>query len=160
MSIATALKLAALDSDDLVVISAHVQDAVLRTGDLIWSPARKRFAMAMNRFAWETSPDRKRRPTYQRRRSVVHFDRVTAVRSAGIDRAKPDRILSLLAIEFTPDEAPAGEVRLVFAGGAEIRLTVECIEARLADLGGIWATVARPAHDLDDKSKAASPSAD
>lgn len=151
MSPVDPLKLAALDADDLLVISAHIQDAVLRACDLVWSPSRKRFALAMNRFAWEAAPGGGRRATpYQRRRAALHFDRVSGVKSVGIDRGHPDRILSLLAIEFAPSDEPAGEVKLVFAGGAELRLTVECIEAQLADLGAAWTTTAKPGHTLDD----------
>jgi len=146
MQPAAPLKLAALDTDDLVVLSAHVQDAVLRSGDMVWSPKKQRFALAMNRFAWEVEKGRAKE--HQRRRTAMHFDRVAAVRSTGINRSAPDAILSLLAIEFEPGEAPAGEIRLMFAGGGEIRLTVECIEAQLADLGAAWQTKARPAHDL------------
>jgi hypothetical protein len=145
MEPAKPLKLIALDPDDLVVLSAHTQDAVLRCGDMVWSPRKHRFALAMNRFAWE-SEGRSRQ--HQRRRAAMHFDRVTAVRSIGINRDAPDAIASLLAIEFVPGDAPAGEVRLLFAGGGEIRLSVECIEAQLADLGAAWQTRARPAHDL------------
>ncbi len=144
MEPAKPLKLIALDPEDLVVLSAHAQDAVLRCGELVWNPAKHRFALAMNRFAWEA--DRSRQ--HQRRRAAMHFDRVVAVKSAGINRSAPDAIVSLLAIEFVPGEAPAGEIRLLFAGGGEIRLTVECIEAQLADLGAAWQTKARPAHDL------------
>jgi hypothetical protein len=148
MKPAAPLKLAALDDEDLVVLSAHVQDAILRAGDLIWSPSKRRFALAMNRFAWETVKGGRRSRPYQRRRSAMHFDRVIAVKSTGIDRSVPNAILSLLAIEFTAGEAPAGEIRLLFAGGGEIRLSVECIEAQLADLGAAWQTKARPAHNL------------
>lgn len=147
MSAAPPLKIAALDAEDLLVVSAHVQDAVLRVGDIIWSPARARFAMAMNRFAWEAS-QRRGEPKHQRRRAAIHFDRVKSVKSTGIDRSTPDAIASLLAIEFEPSDAPAGGVRLLFAGGGEIVLEVECIEAQLADLGAAWQTKARPAHDL------------
>ncbi|KFL26218.1 hypothetical protein JP75_25580, partial [Devosia riboflavina] len=47
------LKLLALDSDDLAVISAHTQDAVVRVGDMGYAQADKRFAMLMNRYDWE-----------------------------------------------------------------------------------------------------------
>ena len=147
MEPAEPLKIAALDEEDLLVISAHVQDAVLRVGDISWNPAKKRFALAMNRFAWEASGERRRR-TYQRRRSAMHFDRVVSVKSTGIDRTAPDLIAELLAVEFEPTDAPAGVIRLLFAGGGEIRLDVECIEAQLADLGAAWQTRARPTHNL------------
>ena len=78
---------------------------------------------------------------------MLHFDRVLVGQgSHGIDRDKPADVLSLLAIRFLPADAPAGTVDLVFAGGGTIRLDVECIEARLADLGGAWEASSRPAH--------------
>ncbi|APH73359.1 DUF2948 family protein [Aquibium oceanicum] len=139
------LKLLALDDEDLRIVSAHVQDAVLRVADIDYRPAEKRIVLAMNRFVWE-APRRLFRKHDERRRSVLHFDRVMATKTSGIDRNKPDEVLSLLAIEFTAGEAPAGFVDILFSGDATIRLEVECIEARLADLGGAWEATSRPAH--------------
>jgi len=58
-------------------------------------------------------------------------------------------VLSLLAIRFTPagPEDPSGTIDLVFAGGAEIRLDVECVDAGLTDVSGEWAALGRPDHD-------------
>ena len=53
MAEAERLKLLALDEEDLAVLSAYVQDAVLKVGDLIYLPKEQRFAVAMNRFIWE-----------------------------------------------------------------------------------------------------------
>lgn len=139
------LKLVALDTEDLKIISAHVQDAVLKVADLDYRVPEKRFALAMNRFAWEVKPRLLRR-RYERHRSVLHFDRVLSVQTTGIDRNNPDQVLELLAIVFTETEAPAGTIELVFAGGAAARLEVECIEAHLADLGAAWETPSRPIH--------------
>ena len=141
------LKLLALDAEDLAVISAHVQDAVCRVGDLDYASARKQFGTVTNRFAWESGEggllSRRRN---ERRRSVLSFGRVLAIRTAGIDRGKPDDVLSLLAVRFHETQAPAGTIELLFAGTAAIRLDVECIEARLADLGAAWEAVSRPLH--------------
>ena len=140
------IRLLALDEDDLRIVSAHVQDAVLKVSDLVWLPAEHRLVLGMNRFVWE----KKRRwfaNEHERRRAVLHFDRVLAVRSAGIDREKADDVLSLLAVRFEPGEAPAGTVALDFAGNATLQLDVECIEARLTDTGGAWATPSIPRHD-------------
>jgi hypothetical protein len=140
-----ALKLVALDREDLQIVSAHVQDAVMKVGDLRYTPREKRFVAAMNRYAWEDSGGlfRKKR---ERRNSVLHFDRVLAARTAGIDPTRPDEVLSLLAVSFAPGEAPAGIIELVFSGGGTIRLDVECIEARLSDLGGAWQASSTPIH--------------
>jgi hypothetical protein len=139
------LKLIALDEEDLAIISAHVQDAVTNVGNLEFWPDRKLFAMPVYRFAWETRKSLFRsRP--ERRNSVLDFNRVLGVKSQKIDRGKPDEVLSLLAIRFHPGELPAGRIDLVFSGGGEIMLEVECIEARLADLGGAWEASSRPTH--------------
>ena len=142
----TDLKLLALDSEDLQVISATTQDAVVRVGDMGFAQADNRFALLMNRFAWEAGDTRGRG---LRKRAGLHFDRVMAVEAAGIDLNARDGVLELLDIAFVETDAPAGVVELLFAGGGTVRLTVECLEARLEDFGAAWAAKARPEHALD-----------
>lgn len=136
------LKLIALDADDLAIVSAHLQDAVLKVADIVWLPAEKRFALAARRFDWEGVSRGQRR----RRLTALHFDRVLAVRSTGIDKATPDHVLSLLAIGFIESDRPTGDVTLHFSDGAAIRLKVECIEAQMKDLGPVWEALATPGH--------------
>ncbi|TIQ82995.1 MAG: DUF2948 family protein, partial [Mesorhizobium sp.] len=76
----------------------------------------------------------------------LHFDRVLGAKTSGIARDKPDEVLSLLAISFVALDKPAGIVELIFSGGGAIMLDVECIEARLADIGGAWEATSRPFH--------------
>lgn len=140
------LRLVALDEQDLAVVSAHAQDAVTRVGDLRWLAGERRFLLSMNRFAWERLGGAGGRRTGERRRAVLSFDRVAAARASGIARNDATTVLSLLAITFEPGEAPAGTVVLTFSGGGELRLSVECIEARIADVGGAWEAVRRPVH--------------
>jgi hypothetical protein len=135
------LKLLALDTEDLEVISATTQDAVVRVGDMGFAKADSRFALLMNRFAWEEDGK-----TRQRKRAALHFDRVNDVKVAGIDLNAVDGVLELLSIRFTETDAPAGTIELTFAGGGTVRLTTECLEARLQDLGAAWAAKATPAH--------------
>jgi hypothetical protein len=148
----TKLKLAALDQEDLEVLSAHMQDAVLRVADLVYLPKDKRFALVACRFAWERLmregvPDKAaNNPSFERRRTGLHFERVLKCSSRGIDRGAPDTILELLAIRFTETSAPAGTIDLLFAGGKDIRLEVECVEAAASDLGPAWATSCCPKH--------------
>ena len=139
------LKLVALDEEDLKIVSAHVQDAVLKVGDLEFLRASKLFVLPMYRFAWEAEPTSSKAQPEQRN-SVLHFSRVLSVKLSGIARDKPEDVLSLLAVLFTAADEPAGTIDLVFSGGAAIRLEVECIEARLADLGGAWEAGSRPEH--------------
>lgn len=141
----TALKLIALDDQDLSIVSAHVQDAVLKVSDLEFLPSAKRFLLTMNRFVWEAKSGLFRQHN-ERRQAVLHFDRVLGAKTSGIDRDKPAEVLSLLAISFIEISKPAGIVELIFAGGGAIMLDVECIEARLADVGGAWEATSRPVH--------------
>lgn len=143
------LKLMALDKEDLSIVSAYMQDAVFKTGDFDFSAGEKRFLIVGNRFVWEDSGGKRRR-SFERRRTALHFNRVGAVRSRGIKRGGDD-VLSLLTVNFVPaDEAPAGRIELIFSGDAAIELDVECVEAQLSDLGAAWQTEFRPNHPLSD----------
>ncbi|MFC3073187.1 DUF2948 family protein [Shinella pollutisoli] len=139
------LKLLALDAEDLAVVSAHVQDAVFKTEGLSYDARRRVFSVVVNRFVWETADGRGKR--FERRRAVLAFKRVEAVRSIGIDRRKGDAVLSLLALRFTPKgEGPEGTVELLMSGEASVALDVECVEVQLADTGGAWETSLKPRH--------------
>jgi Protein of unknown function (DUF2948) len=139
----TDLKLLALDGEDLEVISAHVQDAVIRVGDMGYVARDRKFALLMNRYAWEADSGKGRG---QRRRAALHFDRVLSAKISGIDQTAHDGVLELLSIGFEEADPPGGVITLNFAGGGTVRLEVECIEARLVDGGAAWAAKARPAH--------------
>lgn len=137
----TDLKLLALDAEDLEVISATTQDAIIRVGDMGYAQGDKRFALLMNRYAWEEGGKKG-----QRKRTALHFDRVEVVQTAGINLEAREGVLELLAIRFMPTSDPAGTVELSFAGGGTVHLTVECLEARLQDLGAAWAAKLKPEH--------------
>lgn len=135
------LKLTALDAEDLDVISAAMQDAVLKAGDIRYLKREKKLALVARRFAWETAEK-----ANERRLTGLHFGRVLAVRSLGIRREAEDAVLSLLSITFTATDEPAGTIAIAFSGDATLHLDVECIEAQLADLGPSWETHLRPSH--------------
>jgi hypothetical protein len=136
------LKLLALDKEDLEVLSAHLQDAVLKVGDMAFLPAQQRFALVANRFDWDSAESGHNR----RRRTGMHFERVLRVRRQNMRTDAPDAVLNLLAVTFEETEAPSGVVTLVFSGGAAVQLEVECLECQLRDLGPVWETASRPVH--------------
>ena len=140
--VADPLKLIAFDAEDLAVLSAHLQDAVLKIGDIVFLPAERRFALAVRRFDW----DGVQAGHTRRRLTALHFERVTAARSTKIDAAAPDAVLNLLAITFGETQSPAGFVTLHFSDGGAIRLDVECVEAQMKDLGPVWEAASAPDH--------------
>jgi hypothetical protein len=140
-----ALHLVAFDAEDLALLSAHLQDALVRVGDMAWLPEQSRFALVVSRFDWLGAQEGR----CERATTGLHFDRVRTVRQTGVPQRTPEVVLNLLAVTFEPTEAPAGRATLTFSGGAAIRLDVECLEAVLADLGPRWAAKSKPAHPLD-----------
>lgn len=145
------LKLVALDGDDLDVVSTHVQDSVVKVGDILWRPAERRVVVVVNRFDWEGAQSGASQ--YNRRRAALRFDRVNAFKARNVSPHDKEAVLNLLAVEFAATDTPAGRVTLFFSGGAALRLDVECLEAELADLGPVWATTTCPAHrDADVKT--------
>ena len=138
------LKFVVLDSEDLAVISAHLQDAVLKVSDVVWRPQEKRLVLALNRFDWESA--QADHSEYRRRRAALRFERVLSCKCKHVDPAGKDAVLNLLAVEFVPAEMPSGVISLTFSGGATLRLEVECLEAELADLGPAWTTTYCPMH--------------
>ena len=143
---AALLKLRAEDAEDLLVISACLQDALVPVRDLAYIPEERTFLLIANRFRWENGV----RPApgeagLERTLCGITFSEVTAVSYSGFRRSENGRILSLLAIR-----AENGKVHLEFSGGAAIRLEVACILCHAKDVGEPWPTPWQPRHDLDE----------
>ncbi|SNY91979.1 Protein of unknown function [Cohaesibacter sp. ES.047] len=154
------LKLAALDAEDLAVVSSQSQDAVVKVGDIHWLPTEGRVLITMHRFAWEEAISQKRRifgpkSSYERHQTILHFARVSSVKARNIRMDAKSAILNLLAITFEQNgEGPDGVISLIFAGDAEMRLEVECIEAQLTDTGAAWETENLPEHEAAESFEA------
>jgi hypothetical protein len=149
------LKLVALDTDDIEIVSAHVQDALVKVADIFWLPREHRFVMALNRFDWMAAVDGNgakhiNAPGYRRCRTALRFERVLACKCRNLDQANKDATLNLLAVEFAERDCPSGVITLTFSGGGAIRLDVECLEAELADLGEVFSAGLCPDHFAAD----------
>lgn len=134
-------KLVAFDERDLAVLSAHLQDACVNASDMAYLPREKRFALVTERYCREGGSEQT-----EKRHTGMHFERVTKVRSSGVEPGS-DKQLQLLALRFHQKEAPAGTLQLIFAGGGEIRLEVEYLEAFMSDLDEGGAKQPCPCHN-------------
>lgn len=153
------LKLRARDEEDLTILSAHLQDAIVPIIDVGFDAPSRRFVMVVNRFKWEagaqeaenalgsdeTDQEGRPRPVYLRTNCGVRIDGVTAVRCKGIDLKDRGRMLDLLALRFE-----AGTLILEFAGDAAIALSVREIDIRIEDVGEAWPTTLRPEHRFEE----------
>jgi hypothetical protein len=133
------LRLLAQDADDLAIISAAVQDAVAKVGDISFEPKARRLTIAFNRYRWEAGGG-------ERVRSGLQLGGVMKVQVRKIKRTPKDAVLELLALTFDPGDAPGGTVTLSFSGGGDLRASVECVEAVLADISPPWPTPRAPVH--------------
>lgn len=137
-----ALRLLAEDADDLAVISAALQDAVTRIGDIRWEKGARRLTIAFSRFRWEAADGHGERVF-----AGFQLGGVESVRARNVRLEAKDAVLELLAVSFEPTEAPGGRVVLAFADGADIAIEVECVDAALADLSDPWRAPHTPGHE-------------
>ncbi len=140
------LNLGAMDPDDLAVLSALVQDAVLPATEIAFSRKDRRLALLVNRLRHE-DPVRE----VERVQSVLAVENVLRVASQGITRGDAETVLQILAIAFEPGDDGAGFVEITFAGDGAIRAEVEALELRVKDVTRPYLAPSgkRPTHPLD-----------
>jgi hypothetical protein len=134
------LRLLAQDEADLSIISAALQDAVAKVGDITFEARERRLTIAFNRFRWEAGER-------QRVRSALQLGGVLKVQARKLRRDRRDAVVELLALTFEAGEPPGGALTFSFAGGGDLRAEIECIDAVLADLSQPWPTPRAPAHE-------------
>ena len=135
------LRLLAQDPDDMEVISAALQDAVTKIGNIHWDAKARSVTIAFNRYRWEAEGRRG-----ERVRTGLQVGGVLDVKSRRLRRNAKAAVLELLAVAFEPGDAPGGTITFTFAGGGDLAVSVECVDAALADLSDPWPTPRKPAH--------------
>ena len=136
--------LMAQDPGDLVVISALLQDALVRHADMTYQSTSRRFVAVFSRYRWEVKS-----PARERVRTGLHFNHVLKVQSRGVALQVRDSVAELLAIRVAPDTADRVAITLEFSGGGAVRLTAECIDSEVRDIGPAWDTRHTPDHSHD-----------
>ena len=140
------LKLIAKTDADLRVISAHLQDSILKTSDIANLKKNKIFLMQLNRFMWEDVEKGVFRKN-KRIRTVLKFENVLKVTSKNVNQKKNDRFLDFLAIETFKMPDKNYEMNLIFSGDVVIKLVTEAIEVTLDDQGSPWESKNKPKHN-------------
>lgn len=163
------MKLRGRDGEDLRIIAAFLQDAILPVKEMAYLPEQRRVVLLFNRFKWESlpgevaeaalkiAPEPERSPeeeqgdaafreadettVFERVHCALTFDGVRGARLRGIDRKDKHRLLELLTIEMRD-----GEILLVFAGDAAIHLKTRRVRAHMEDMGEPWPTTNLPRH--------------
>jgi len=136
----SALRLLAQDAEDLKVVSSALQDAVGTIGDIVYEAGARRLTVTVNRYRWGGE-------ARERVRSALQIGSVLSVQARRLRRGAKSAVIELLAVDFEPGEAPGGDILLKFAGGGDLKVAVECVDAILADLSEAWPTRHEPAHE-------------
>tara|TARA_B100000035_G_C20796422_1_gene463459 strand:+ start:19 stop:462 length:444 start_codon:yes stop_codon:yes gene_type:complete len=139
------LKLIARTTEDLRVISAHLQDSIVKTSDIANLKKNRIFLMQLNRFMWEDVEKGVFRKN-KRIRTVLKFENILKVASKNVDQKKNDRFLDFLAIETTKMPDKNYEMKLIFSGDIVLKLIAEAIEVTLDDQGAPWESKNKPEH--------------
>ncbi len=153
----TPLKLHAVDADDLAVLGACLQDALVPVQDMKFIGEENRFVMVANRFCWEKlpagAPDESREggpESYERVHCGITFEHVKKVATLGFTpSAEADKGCLLEVLTILADGAV---LTLVFSGGVAVKLDVGEVEAFVQDIGEPWPTMWRPHHPVDDEA--------
>ncbi len=128
------LLLLAQAEDEVPLLSALVQDATVRGGDIGWDRRARRLVLLVNRYRWEAGVP-------SRIRSALRLESVLHVQRRDWRRVAPDDVLDLLALTVAGDFAT-----LAFAAGPTIRAEIECVDIILEDVSGPWAAGRKPGH--------------
>ena len=139
------LKLLATSDDDLRVIAAHLQDAIVSVKDIANLKNNRIFLIQLNRFMWEDVEKGVFRKN-KRIRTVLKFDNVVGVTSKNINQDNNNRFLDFLALESTTMPDKSYEINLIFSGDAIIKVRSEVIEVTLDDQGNPWESKTKPKH--------------
>jgi len=144
------LRLKALDTHDLTVLSSLTQDAVFTASEMKWDRKARRFAVLINRFRWEDDANVKgARRQVERVQSVLSIEDVTAVQTQGVQAGDADMVLSLLAITFEAGLDGTSRIILTLSGDGAIGVDVEAVEVLLRDVTRPYIAPSRkvPKHD-------------
>ena len=141
----TSLKLLASSEEDLKVISAHLQDAIVSVSDIASLKKNRIFLMQLNRFMWEDVEKGVFRKN-KRIRTILKFENVISVFSKGINQKNKSRFLDFLAIENNLLADKTYEIKIIFSGEAIIRVNTEVIDVTLDDQGAPWESKTKPKH--------------
>ena len=139
------LKLIARTKDDLRVVSAHLQDAIVNISDIANLEKNKIFLMQLNRFMWEDVEKGVFRKN-KRIKSVLKFDNIVKVYSKNISQMEKSKFLDFLTIETIKMPDNNYEMKLVFSGNSMIKVISEVIDVTLDDQGEAWDTKNMPKH--------------
>ena len=139
------LKLIANSEDDLRVLSAHLQDAIVSVADIANLKKNRIFLLQLNRFMWEAVEKGVFRKN-KRIRTVLKFDNVMGVSSKNINQSNKSEFLDFFFFVTNTMPDKSYEIKLIFSGDIIIKICTEVLDVTLDDQGTPWNSKTKPKH--------------
>lgn len=140
----TPLRMIAEDNDDLQVIAACLQDALIPLSGMEYDEEKGIFSLVANRFCWECHPETLEGNSYYARVSAgLSFHQVTEIKKKDLNLQNRNELVNLLTIH----DGEENSIHLIFSGGSEIRLKVDKIACHFKDMDEPYHTCNRPSHE-------------
>lgn len=146
------LRLKAEDAEDLSVIAACLQDALVPLTEMVFLPDEHRFLAAFTRFRRECLADPSACDGLTQCQSALTFNHVESVKHHGVDPRLGGVKLEFLTMVAEPGDDGSVTVILIFAGDMALRLRMGGIAATLCDFGEPWPATTTPRHELAAES--------
>ena len=140
------LRLRAADVDDLGVIAACLQDALIPLSEMAYVAEERRFMAAFTRFQRERLDDPDGGRPLTQCQSALVLGEIEAARFRGLDSRFGAVRLELLTLFSEPAADGLIRITLLFAGDAAIQLDARGIVATLEDFGEPWPAAVMPSH--------------
>ena len=142
------LRLRAGDDEDLQVIAACLQDALIPLREMAYMADDHRFMASFDRFQWERLGEQGASSDLTICQSILRIDHVEGVQYRGIDSDFSGVKFELLTIKAEPLGEIGAQLTLLFAGDAALRLRVREIAVSLEDFGEPRPAGVTPQHEL------------
>ncbi len=137
------LQMIAEDGDDLHVIAACLQDALIPLSGIEYDEKEGYFCLVANRFCWECESETLDGNDYYTRVAAgLSFRHVTDVHKKDINIHNQHELINLLTIHQQEDDF----IHLIFSGGSEIKLKIDKLNCHLKDIDEPYPTSKRPSH--------------
>lgn len=140
------LKLRAMESEDITILSAAMEGAITSPGEMSYSQTGHAFTMTSSRFMWEKHNEDN--SDALRIRNGLFFADILAVKTSGISQGNRTEVMELLNISYEARKDGTGEIRLNFANEGTLLLNAECINVTLTDVGDNWTAENIPSHEI------------
>ena len=143
------LKLRAVATEDIEILSTLLQDGLVASNDLHYEKDEACFVMVINRFCWEQANDSEPETQPSRCLCGLKVDHVKHVSQRGLSAAATQfyNLLSITYEETKENEKAVNSLTFTFSDGYDIMLAVDELALIVQDIAAPHPALAQPKHN-------------